>query len=142
MATNSRFVVALAVDEPFSGRNLVIYAVEWVIASVLHPHNDLPRTSDAEIDLADRVSPRCTVPRSEFHFWPPSHSHAEHWSSLCFCTGLWPAMKGRSSRRAPTCDGSRRESTEMMLASHIVDRTEYPFARKLLSAQRLSESIQ
>lgn len=39
-------------------------------------------------------------------------------------------------------DGSCAESTEMKLESRIVGKVEYPFARKLLSAQRFLESIQ
>lgn len=39
-------------------------------------------------------------------------------------------------------DGSRRGSTKMNLASHIVSRMEYPFVLKPLSAQPFLDSIQ
>ena len=53
-AANLRNVVAFAVDEPLSGYDLAIRAVEWMFASVRHPNHKLPQTPDAQIYFADR----------------------------------------------------------------------------------------
>src|ERR1700741_3605905 len=43
----------LGVDEMLSACNFPIYTPAWMAASIRHPHNDLPRSSDSQIDLTD-----------------------------------------------------------------------------------------